>query len=229
MVDGISKQTLQRLPHLLTYLKSLDPVKNEFISSTTIALALGMNPVKVRKDLATVAVGVPRKGFETKKLIYDIENFLGYNNTDSAVIVGAGRLGRALLGYKGFTDYGVDIVAAFDVNPELYGDEEENRRVLPMEKLPSLVKRMGIKIAILTVPSESAQSVAELLVNSGIKAILNFAPCHLALPKNIIVQNENLAPVLALLTKRLEKQLEEEENAPSDEVLSQNLGLKSIQ
>jgi redox-sensing transcriptional repressor len=205
MVDqGISKQTLQRLPFYLGYLKTLDKDKVENISATTIAEALNLNQVQVRKDLASVcSLGRPKVGYVTRELIYEIEHFLGYDNAESAVIVGAGKLGKALLGYRGFEEYGLNIIAAFDMDERVVGSEENGKKIFPMNKLKNLCERMKIHIGIITVPAEHAQRVCDTLVDSGILAIWNFAPVHLTVPDHILVQNENMASSLAVLSKHL--------------------------
>ncbi len=199
--QSISKQTLMRLPLYLNYLKThASGEKN--ISATQIAAALGLNQVQVRKDLAAVtAGGRPKTGYVTDELIRGIAQFLGYDALNRAVIVGAGRLGRALLGYDGFSGYGLEIVAAFDSNPQMTG--EDGKTILPMEKLPGLCKRMGVKIGIITVPAAAAQTVCDVLIESGIRAIWNFAPVHLNVPAHVLVQNENMAASLAVLGKHL--------------------------
>jgi len=205
MIDqGISKQTLQRLPFYLGYLKNLDKDKVENISATTIAEALNLNQVQVRKDLASVcSLGRPKVGYATQELIYEIEHFLGYDNAESAVIVGAGKLGKALLSYRGFEEYGLNIVAAFDMDERVVGTEESGKNIFPMNKLKNLCERMKIHIGIITVPAEYAQEVCDALVESGILAIWNFAPVHLTVPEHILVQNENMASSLAVLSKHL--------------------------
>ena len=202
--QGISKQTLLRLPFYLGYLKTLDKEKVETISATTIAEVLNLNQVQVRKDLASVcSLGRPKVGYVTQELILEIEHFLGYDNAESAVIVGAGKLGKALLGYRGFEEYGLNIVAAFDADEQVVGTEENGKKIFPMSKLKNLCERMKIHIGIITVPSEYAQRVCDTLVDSGILAIWNFAPVHLTVPEHILVQNENMASSLAVLSKHL--------------------------
>jgi redox-sensing transcriptional repressor len=201
---GISKQTVQRLPFYLGYLKSLQNGGPETISATTIAEALQLNQVQVRKDLAAISnSGRPKVGYVTRDLSREIEHFLGYDNADNAVIVGAGKLGKALLSYDGFKTYGLNIVAAFDNNPELENTTESGKFILPMSKLTDLCERMKIHIGIITVPGSYAQQVCDLLVKSGVLAIWNFAPVHLIVPEGILVQNENMASSLAVLSNHL--------------------------
>ena len=117
--NKISKFVLKRLPGYLSYLKSLPEDGSAHFSATTLANALGMGQVQVRKDLAMVSDGGrPKIGYLRSALIEDIEQFLGYDNTTDAVLIGAGKLGQALMGYKGFDEYGLNVLAAFDANPQ---------------------------------------------------------------------------------------------------------------
>jgi len=207
----ISKQALQRLPFYLGYLKSLDKTANATISATTIADALRLNQVQVRKDLAGIcSLGRPKVGYATEELIQEIEHFLGYDNAEMAVIVGAGRLGKALLTYPGFEEYGLNVVAAFDQDPRLANTQENGKSILPLSKMKNLCQRMKIHIGIITVPAEAAQEACDALVESGILAIWNFAPTHLNVPETILVQNENMAASLAVLSKHLSQKFKEE-------------------
>ena len=193
---SISKQTLLRLPLYLNYMKQLGENTPEHISATTIAEALRLNHVVVRKDLAAVS--------SAGKL----EEFLGYNDVDDAIIVGAGKLGKALLTYGGFKDCGMNIVAAFDIDEEVCEEDYGGKRILTMDKLMDLCERMRVRIGIIAVPAENAQAICNLLIESGILAIWNFAPVHLDVPEGILVHNENLAASLALLSKQLKEKFD---------------------
>ena len=205
MEQKISNSVLKRLPVYLAYLKALPADAPENISATTLAAALSMGEVQVRKDLALVSDGGrPKVGYQRISLISDIEQFLGYDNTNDAVLIGAGKLGRALLGYSGFSEYGLNIVAAFDANPQLVGQAEGAKPILPLSELETMCSKQKIYIGIITVPAAHAQ---EVLISNGIKAIWNFAPVHLDVPQRILVQNENMATSLAVLSKHLSAQL----------------------
>jgi len=191
---SVSAQTLHRLPLYLNYLKSLSKGSTLNISATAIADALSLNDVQVRKDLALISSGGrPKIGYITESLISDIEEFLGYDDSGSAVIVGAGNLGRAFLSYEGFKEYGIDIVAAFDTKSAIIGTIINGKQIFPSAKLTDLCRRMKIKLGIITVPPQYAQKVCDDLANGGVSAIWNFAPVHLNVPENIQVKNENLA------------------------------------
>lgn len=209
-VRGISKQALLRLPYYLNYLKVLQTSGAETVSAPKIAAALSLNEVQVRKDIAFVSscAGKPKLGFDVALLIRDFESFLGYDNVNEAILVGAGLLGRSLLQYKGFSAYGLHLVAAFDSDPTLtqlrfHGEQ----KIFPMEKLENLCRRMRIHIGIICVPEASAQAVCDRLVACGIRAIWNFAPTHLTVPDGILVQNENIASSLAVLSAHLKDHL----------------------
>ena len=206
--NEISKPVLKRLPSYLAYLKSLPEDGPANISATALAAALDMGEVKVRKDLALVSDGGrPKVGYLRESLIADLEQFLGYNNTTEAVLVGAGKLGRALLGYGGFAEYGLDIVAAFDADESLAGQDESGRPIYGMDKLPAFCQEKKVLMGIITVPATAAQGVCNLLIANGIKAVWNFAPIHLDVPPGILVQSENMATSLAVLSVHLSAQI----------------------
>lgn len=202
----MSKATLHRLPTYLRYLYQLEKENVATVSSTTIADGLKLNAVQVRKDIALVssAPGKPKTGYATKELIADLESFLGYNNTHDAVLVGVGGLGKAFLGYGGFSNYGLNIVAGFDIDEKLINKTINGKPVYNINKLKDTVQRLNIQLGIIAVPSSAAQLVADRLVDAGIKAIWNFAGVHLNVPADIALKNEDLAASLALLSLQLQ-------------------------
>lgn len=209
----ISKSVLKRLPGYLSYLKSIPEGSSPNISATALASALGMGEVQVRKDLAMVSDGGrPKIGYNREALIADIEQFLGYDNTTDAVLIGAGKLGQALMAYKGFDEYGLNILAAFDLRPQME-KSEEGKPIYNISKLTSFCRAHKVLMGIITVPAEGAQAVADLLIEGGIKAIWNFAPTHLDVPSNILVQYENMATSLAVLSVHLQAQIKEEKES----------------
>ena len=200
-----SVQTIKRMPSYYNLLKELKEQGVTSASAPMIAMRMGLNEVLVRKDFAAVskAGGRPKTGFDTAELLESVGSFLGYDNQNDAIIVGAGNLGMALLSYDGFEEYGMRIVAAFDEDESKVGKMVFGKTVFPMSKLKSLCGRMNVKIGIICVPVTTAQSVCDLLVESNILAIWNFAPTTLSVPKHITVQQENLAVSLSLISKRL--------------------------
>ena len=200
---SIPKATLGRLPQYLAYLRSL-PEMRRTISATAIAQALSLGDVQVRKDLAAVSgAGKPKIGYETEKLITDIESHLGYDRLANAVLVGAGKLGRALLDYDGFENFGVQIVAGFDCNETSL--KRGAKDILPIRDIGAYCREHNVRLGIITVGQGSAQEVCDKLVESGVEAIWNFAPCSLDVPNNIIVKQENLALSLAYLKGQISK------------------------
>lgn len=201
--------TIRRLPSYLRVLESLKEQGKEFASATEIANTLKQKPIQVRKDLGVTGVaGKPKVGFEITELQKGIRTFLGWEKVTDAFLIGAGALGSALLGYGGFSEYGLDIVAAFDDNPSLEGKKVHGKQVFPMEKLSDLVSRMGVRIGILTVPRECAQEVTDIMVEAGIRGIWNFAAPYINVPENVVVQNENIASGLAVLSVKLATEYE---------------------
>ena len=200
---SIPKATLGRLPQYLEYLRSLPEIRRT-ISATAIAKALSLGDVQVRKDLAVVSgAGKPKIGYETDKLIADIESHLGYERLTNAVLVGAGKLGRALLDYDGFEDYGVKIVAGFDCNETVL--TKGTKDILPIRDIEVYCREHDVKLGIITVGQGSAQDVCDKLVECGIKAIWNFAPVTLKVPNGILLRQENLALSLAYLKGQISK------------------------
>ena len=200
---NISKLTLQRLPTYLSYLKSLPAQGNDAVSAAAIAGALGLGEVQVRKDLAAVSsAGRPKVGYLVSELTRDLEHFLGYGTRNRAVLVGLGNLGLALMSYSGFAEYGLDIVAAFDTKSALIGSTVDGKPILPVSELPRVCREEQVQIGILTVPAAAAQSCLEA---GGVRAVWNFAPTHLNAPKGVLVQRENMASSLALLSYHLKQ------------------------
>ena len=205
----ISKSVLKRLPGYLSYLKSIPEGTTPYISATSLANALGMGEVQVRKDLAQVSDGGrPKIGYLRESLIEDISQFLGYDNTTDAILVGAGKLGQALLGYSGFEAYGLNILAAFDVDPK-QNHSEDGKPIYPIEKMESFCRSNKVLMGIVTVPAMHAQEVCDQMIRCGIKAVWNFAPTHLDVPAGILVQNENMATSLAVLSVHLQAQMKD--------------------
>ena len=199
----ISLSTLRRLPVYLHYLNSVRGSR-ENISASAIAAYFGLNDVQVRKDLGMVSgTGRPKTGYNVEALIAEIEECLDCRTETKAILVGAGNLGKALLSYGGFSDFGLSIVAAFDSDGERIGSRIAGKPVLPMAELETVCLQQGIRLGIITVPVECAQGVCDRLVSCGVRAIWNFAPTILKTPADVLTENENLASSLAILSKHL--------------------------
>ena len=191
------------MPQYLAYLQEIAEQDIPYISATRIAAVLSLGEVQVRKDLnAVCGKGKPKRGYNTVELMRCIEGCLGQFKVTPAVLVGAGRLGKALLEYDEFERYGVRILAAFDSNEQILRPHK-NMEVLPMTQFGEFCRTHEVKIGIITVGEGSAQTVCDQMVASGIEAIWNFAPCRLKVPGNIVFLQENLAISLAYLNNRL--------------------------
>ncbi len=200
--------TIKRIPAYLAILKELELAGQITVSTTDIADRLALNPIQVRKDLSITGItGRPKIGYITTELIAGIYNFLGWHNTKDAVLVGAGALGSALLGYKGFAGYGLRITATFDSSKKLIGKTIHGRVVAPINELEDFIRQSAIRIGIITVPAEAAQDIAYQCVRAGIRGIWNFSPVKLAVPHQVVVQNEDLSSGLALLSVKISEKL----------------------
>ncbi len=197
---SIPKATLGRLPQYLQYLKKKSDEHGNTISAAAIARALALGEVQVRKDLATVSgAGKPKVGYECRELIDALECCLGYNEFTNAILVGAGKLGKALLDYDGFEEFGVKIIAGFDCNEKVLQPGKNAKLILPISELPDYCSENNVKLGIITVGQGSAQEVCNILVANRITAIWNFAPCVLNVPHGVVLKQENLALSLAYL------------------------------
>lgn len=196
--------TLRRLPGYYRFLQTLSAAGETTVSCTSIAKALHLDPTGVRKDLAfTGIIGKPRVGYSLDELQHAIESFLGWQHASEAVLVGAGDFGRALLGYEPFLERGLEIVVAFDIDPALVGGEVRGKTVLPLDQLGEIIREREIPIGIITTPAAAAQSVAETMIDAGVRAIWNFAPVALDMPDGVILEHVELAASLAVLSCKL--------------------------
>ncbi len=204
----IPEASLRRLPIYYRSLQQMMIAGVAQVSCAELARVLGLDPTQVRKDIEmTGIVGKPRVGYPLGDLVRWIENFLGWNRPKEAVLVGAGSLGSALLGYEKFRSHGMKIVAAFDVDPEKIGQRIHGREVQPLMFLPDFVRQTQTLVGVIATPAAVAQSVADLMVSGGIRAIWNFAPAHVQVPERVILQNEDLYHSLASLSFKLESRM----------------------
>jgi redox-sensing transcriptional repressor len=204
---GIPRPSLRRLPFYYRRLLLATQAEQAFISSAELGESAGVSADQVRKDLSYLSLyGRAGVGYDTRQMAKYLEEFLGLANNKEAVLVGVGNLGRALVLFPGFSRYGLQIVALFDNDPHKVGQIVGDREILPLEKLTDLSRRLHIRIGIITVPAESAQTVADAMVEGGIEAIWNFAPYRLKVPEKVLVQNEDLAAELATLSHHITRQ-----------------------
>ena len=195
---------MRRIPLYHQILTDLESRKEEYVSSRYLATFMRVDDTQVRKDVSIIGYrGKPKSGYSVAGLKKAIGDFLGLNYRNTALLIGVGKLGSALAEYPGFGEYGLNLVAIFDNNPERTGKVIGKFVVLPLELLPQITTMHKIGIAILTVPKEAAQTVFDTVVDLGIKAIWNFAPTSLEVPEDVIIRNENLAVGAALLSHHL--------------------------
>ena len=200
----VSRKLLKRLPVYLNYLKNL-PEDSPNVSATTMARALELGDVQVRKDLAKISTGRRRTGRNRHQLMQDIEEYLNFAEETGTIVVGAGKLGRALLDYAGFEEAGFNVMAGFDIEPSI-DISEGGKPIYPVGRLEHFCKHYDVHIGVIAVPAESAQRVCDSLVACGVRAIWNFAPIHLQVPDYVIVQSENLAVSLTSLRVQMKNQ-----------------------
>lgn len=202
-----SLPTIKRLPSYLHVVENAVEEGKEYISGTVIAEELELEPIQVRKDLAvTGIIGKPRIGFPVNALVDAINTFLDWNRRHAAVIIGAGHLGSALMGYTEFRRHGLYIVAAFDADHEKIDHSINGVPVYSMDQLAPQLAESGARLAVLTVPSPYAQEVADQLVESGITAIWNFTNVKIKVPESVLVQKEDLSSGYAVLSVKLRTQ-----------------------
>ncbi len=199
-------QTLRRIPYYHQILSDLEQKGEQFASSKYLAHFFHVDDTQVRKDVSVIGYkGKPKSGYSVSGLKGAIGDFLGINTENTAILIGTGRLGSALVEYPGLSEYGLKLVAVFDSNPIKQDKVIGGFTVLPMESLKRVVQSFDVGIAIITVPKDAAQGVCDLVVEQNIKAIWNFAPTQLSASADVTVRNENMAVGLALLSHYLKK------------------------
>jgi len=202
--------SIQRLPVYLRFLKELRLLGEESVSCTKIADELGQLSVQVRKDLAITGIaGRPKVGYKVNDLIVAIETFLGWDKEMRAFLVGAGSLGSAILGYSGFTRFGLRVVAAFDTDRDKVGKTIHHCPVHHLDELTCMGNDKKIDIGILTVPAGAAQPVADLLVDIGVRGIWNYTPIRLLLPPHVVCEQVKLSASFAVLSCAIKSQKSE--------------------
>ncbi|HOX30757.1 MAG TPA: redox-sensing transcriptional repressor Rex [Spirochaetales bacterium] len=199
--------SVRRLPSYLHIIRQAQRNGDYYISGTIIANELNLEPIQVRKDLAiTGIIGKPKKGYPVEALVAAIEHYLGWDESHEAVLVGAGNLGSALMGYQEFQLHGLHVIAAFDTDPAKVGGKIHGVPILSMDSLEENIKLLRAEIAILTVPSPFAQATAETLVKAGISSIWNFTNTKLKVPDSVVVQREDLSSGYAILSVMMQTQ-----------------------
>lgn len=202
--DKVPEPTLRRLPWYLSNIKLMKERGEQFVSSTQISKEINIDASQIAKDLSYVNVsGRTRVGYEIDTLICVLEDFLGFTNMHKAFLFGVGSLGGALLRDSGLNHFGLEIVAAFDVNPRLVGTTIDGIPIFHTDEFPARMQEYKVNIGVLTVPIGIAQIITDKMVEGGIKAVWNFTPFRIRVPEHIVVQNTSLYAHLAVMFNRL--------------------------
>ena len=200
----VPEPTLRRLPWYLAFVKLMKGKGETFISSTQIAKEINVDPSQVAKDLSFVNIsGKTRVGYDINALVDVLEDFLGFTSQHKAFLFGVGSLGASLLHDTGLSQYGLEIVAGFDVREDLDGNMINGIPVFHMDDFPAKQKEYGATIGVITVPVEKAQEVTDRIIEGGIKALWNFTPFRKRVPEHIVVQNTSMYAHLAVMFNRL--------------------------
>lgn len=202
--DKVPEPTLRRLPWYLSNIKLMKEKGEQYVSSTQISKEINIDASQIAKDLSYVNIsGRTRVGYNIDALIEVLESFLGFTNMHKAFLFGVGSLGAALLRDSGLHHFGLEIVAAFDVNPELVGKDLNGIPIFHSDDFETKMKEYDVNISVLTVPINIAQEITNKMVDGGIKAVWNFTPFRIRVPENIVVQNTSLYAHLAVMFNRL--------------------------
>ena len=202
--DKIPEPTLRRLPWYLSNAKLMKEKGEKYVSSTQISKQINIDASQIAKDLSYVDIaGRTRVGYDIDLLIEVLEDFLGFNNMHRSYLFGVGSLGGALLRDSGLSHFGLQIVGAFDINPELVGTKINGIPIYHSDDFEQRMKQDGVNIGVLTVPITIAQEISDKMIAGGIKAIWNFTPFRIRVPENIVVQNTSLYAHLAVMFNRL--------------------------
>ena len=202
--DRVPEPTLQRLPWYLSNAKLMREKGETYVFSTQISKQTNIDASQVAKDLSYVKIaGRTRVGYEVNALIDVLEDFLGFTRLHKAFLFGVGSLGSALLRDSGLSQFGLKIVGAFDINPELVGKEINGIHIYHSDEFEKVMEQAGVRIGVLTVPINMAQEITDKMVEGGIEAVWNFTPFRIRVPEHIVVQNTSLYAHLAVMFNRL--------------------------
>ena len=203
-IAKVPEPTLRRLPWYLSNVKLLKQKGEQYVSSTQISKEINVDASQIAKDLSYVNIsGRTRVGYEVDALIEVLEDFLGFTDMHKAFLFGVGSLGGALLRDSGLKHFGLEIVAAFDVNPNLIGTHINGIPIFHSSEFVKKMKEYDVHIGVLTVPIEIAQQITDTMIAGGIMAVWNFTPFRIRVPENIVVQNTSLYAHLAVMFNRL--------------------------
>ena len=208
-VEAVPEPTLRRLPWYLSNVKLMKEQGEKYVSSTQISKQINIDASQVAKDLSYVKIAVrTRVGYEINALIEVLEDFLGFTLVHEAFLFGVGSLGGALLHDSGLAHFGLKIVAAFDICPDLVGTEINGIPIYHSDDFEKVMSQHAVNIGVLTVPINIAQEITDKMISGGIMAVWNFTPFRIRVPENIVVQNTSLYAHLAVMFNRLNFRIE---------------------
>ncbi|HSV56168.1 MAG TPA: redox-sensing transcriptional repressor Rex [Magnetospirillaceae bacterium] len=197
---GVPLPTLRRLPLYYRIFQERQAAGHAWLSSESLGRLLGFGAIQIRKDLGAIgATGSPKLGYPVAATAESLKNFLGVDNCKDVFLVGSGILGRAVLADKSIASHGYRIVGVFDPAPDGAERMPDGREILPMDKLPDLVRRMGVRLAVLTVDAGQAGDAAAILVRAGVEAVLDLTGASASFPVGILVARHDLGSHLATL------------------------------
>lgn len=201
----LPEPTLRRLPWYLAYVNLLSAKDIEYVSSTQIAKEINVDASQIAKDLSFLNIkGKTRIGYEVKRLAKELEDFLGFKREHNTFMIGVGSLGAALIQDSGLSQYGLRIVAGFDVNPLRIGTSICGVPIFHISELAQRQQEFNAEIGVLAVPVEHAQEATDQMVEGGLKAVWNFTPFRIKAPENIVIQNTSIYAHLAVMYNRME-------------------------
>ncbi len=203
----LPEPTLRRLPWYLAYVDILRARGESYVSSTRIARALNVDASQIAKDLSFLNLrGKTRIGYEVPVLADSLTELLGFQQPHKAFVVGVGSLGGALLRDSGLANYGLQIVAGFDIDPGTIGRTDLNVPIHHLDDIETVMDRDPADICILTVPAEAAQDAADAAIAAGLKAIWNFTPYRVKVAEGVVMANTSIYAHLAIIYNRLQNQ-----------------------
>lgn len=205
----ISKKLLKRLAHYQFYLKQLEKRHRDFVSIDRLAADMNLSEEEIIEDFESLdSVYTLSRIFNVKRLLNILDELIEPKDVKTAVLVGVGNFGKALLNYEGFKNLGFDIIAVFDSNPELIGQKLNSIEVLDIDRMENMIQRLGIKVGIITTPPEPAQCIANRMIESGVQGIWNFTLSLLKVPESVVLQENPLYSNLIQLMNNINKRNE---------------------
>lgn len=207
---NIPGKLLKRLSQYHYYLGQLEKRNRDYVSNERLAADLELSVDQVREDLESLHESLSVSDIHNvKNLLGIVETYLGYGQANTAVIVGAGNMGKALLNYPGFILSGLDILAIFDNDEQLVGTRVGEKDIYPVDRLEELTGRLKVRMGIICTPAGPAQEIADMMIESGIKGLWNFTQARIKVPKDVELRNTSLYADYLCLSQKLERKFDQ--------------------